>query len=57
MPKKACEKGIILYDRCQAKHMIADHLGWFDTVKKERYDLRLSFKCAVETAMGISLCG
>ncbi|KAJ3241442.1 hypothetical protein HDU81_000491 [Chytriomyces hyalinus] len=37
MSKKAYETGVVIIvcDGCQAKHLIADHLGWFDTVKKE----------------------
>ncbi|KAI8621384.1 DNL zinc finger-domain-containing protein, partial [Chytriomyces sp. MP71] len=37
MSKQAYETGVVIItcDGCQAKHLIADHLGWFDSVKKE----------------------
>jgi len=34
MSKQAYERGVVIIkcDGCQAKHLMADHLGWFDTV-------------------------
>ncbi|KAJ3076037.1 hypothetical protein HDU98_005986 [Podochytrium sp. JEL0797] len=34
MSKKAYDTGVVIVtcDGCEAKHLIADHLGWFDTV-------------------------
>jgi ribosomal protein L35AE/L33A len=37
MSKKAYETGVVIIqcDGCESKHLIADHLGWFDTLKGE----------------------